>query len=58
MLSKLPVGHVPDHRRMLFVTALSVPTAQPSMPPGSMKTEYMSIVVSGAGTETQEVPSQ
>jgi len=53
-----PVGHVPDHRRMLFVRALSEPTAQPSIPPGRMKTEYMSIVATGTVAATQDIPSQ
>jgi hypothetical protein len=49
-----PVGQVPDHLKMLGVPR---PTAQPSMPLGSMKTEYK-LIPDGIVTATQEIPSQ
>jgi hypothetical protein len=60
---QVPVGHVPDHLRIFavpLVVVVPLPTAQPSSPPGRMKTEYRSIVVivGGTGTDTHEMPSQ
>jgi hypothetical protein len=55
-VDQAPVGHAPDHLRMLAVVVL-LPTAHPSSPPGKMKTENRSIVVARE-TVAQDVQSQ
>jgi hypothetical protein len=53
-----PVGHTPDHLRILAGPAL-LPTAQPSNPPGRMKTENRSVTdPTGTVAAVHEIPSQ